>query len=435
MSRELRVGIFLGGVILIVAAFIFIVGDMSALFQRPGYSLLARFDSAAGLDEGAEVKMAGVLVGRVKAIRLARRRAEVELKIYPTIEVPEDSKVTLSVLGLLGEKYVEIIPGQSAKNCAAGDELGILPSIGFDQIGPLLQSVGDEVKEAGAALKEVLGPATRESLNKTLESLASLAAELRDVVGAKDGDFRKTIAQAGRTFEDLNRKIEDISAELSDSIRVILEIASENRENLKVDLESIKELIGRIEESVKLLNSSLEKINRGEGTIGKLVNEPDLYTRAEDTIADVQRTVRPLAAFRAAGEIRADYFGKSDLVRPAVSLGLWAGPSNFLWAGLVRNPWEKRLEFTLQGGRRWGPIAPRIGFLESEFGVGLDCYTLQDRLIFSFEGFDFNRETQPHFRVMSRFLAFGNVRLIAGLDDFSLAARREFFFGLGVELR
>jgi len=51
------------------------------------------------------------------------------------------------------------------------------------------------------------------------------------------------------------------------------------------------------------------------------------------------------------------------------------------------------------------------------------------------EGFDFNRPDSPHYRVFSRFSPLKYLYLVAGLDDFSLASRREFFFGLGLELR
>jgi phospholipid/cholesterol/gamma-HCH transport system substrate-binding protein len=435
MTRELRTGIFVAAAIFILAVFIFIVGDLTVLFRKSGYSLSVTFDSAAGLDKRAAVKMAGVPVGYVKDIRLSRRQAEVLMTIYPDVEIPKDSRATFSALGLLGEKYIEILPGESAANCRPGDFLPGLPSTSFDQVGGLFLSLSDQIKEAGQALREIMGPETKTSLNQALEGLASLSSELKDFIGKNQGDIRQTVRGAGRTFENLDKSVDEVSTAANDALKALKDIAAENRENVKLNLEKIKELIGEIEESLKLLNSSLEKINRGEGTLGRLIQEPELFEKAEGTLDEVHRTARSLAGLRAAAEFRADYYGKSDLVRPAFSLGVWFGPQKFLWAQAVRNPWERKFTATLQGGRRFGSIVPRVGVLESDFGVGIDYYTLRDKWVFSVESFDFNREPRPHFRLTSKFSLWKSVQILVGLDDFTLASNREFFFGLGWELR
>lgn len=435
MSRELRIGIFVGAAILILAVFTFIVGDLSVLFKKAGYTVTANFDSAAGLEKKAEVRMSGVKIGFIQDITLSHRKAKIVMAIYPGVEIPKDSKATSSALGILGERFLEIVPGESADNCRQGDELEGLAAVGFDQIGILLQSAGNQIKDAGGAIKEILGPETKANLNQALGNLAALSSDLKDFIGRNQGDIGKTVREAGQSFRNLDAKVEDVAAGLKDTLRVLKDMVAENRETVKLDLEKIKELIDKIEESLKLLNSSLEKINRGEGSVGKAIQNPDLYTKAEDTLDDVRKAVRPLVGLKATAEFRADYYGRSRLVRPAFSLGLWFTPDKFLWAQAVRDPWKDEFVYTLQGGRRFGPLAPRVGLLESEFGVGLDYYALNDRLVLSVEGFDFNRASQPRFRLLSKLFALKNVHVVAGVDDFTLASKREFFLGLGLELR
>ena len=60
MTRETRIGIFVGAALLILVVFIFIVGDLQTLFRKSGYPLSVEFASAAGLERRAPVKMAGV---------------------------------------------------------------------------------------------------------------------------------------------------------------------------------------------------------------------------------------------------------------------------------------------------------------------------------------------------------------------------------------
>ena len=56
MKRELKIGIFISIALSIVAAAVFVVGDLSVLFRKPGYSLYVSFDTAAGLEKRAVVK-------------------------------------------------------------------------------------------------------------------------------------------------------------------------------------------------------------------------------------------------------------------------------------------------------------------------------------------------------------------------------------------
>ncbi len=108
MKREAKIGIFLAGAFLIIAVFIFVAGDMSTWFRRPGYELSALFPSSTGLEKHAAVRLAGVKVGYVKDIRLEQRKARVVLTIWPKYQVPRGSRATLASIGLVGERYIEI---------------------------------------------------------------------------------------------------------------------------------------------------------------------------------------------------------------------------------------------------------------------------------------------------------------------------------------
>ena len=114
MKRELRIGVFLTVALIILAVFIFVVGNLSNLFRRPGYPVYIRYDTSLGLDKTAAVKMAGIKIGYVKAIELENTRSLVTLSINFKYKIPVGSKAAQAVQGLLGEKYVEIQPTPSA---------------------------------------------------------------------------------------------------------------------------------------------------------------------------------------------------------------------------------------------------------------------------------------------------------------------------------
>lgn len=130
MKRELRIGIFVGSALVVMAVFIFIVGDLSLMFRKTGYTVTVDFDSAAGLESRTVVKMSGVKIGYIEDIKLAKRKARVTLSIFAGVEIPKDSKAAAASLGLLGEKFLDIVPGDAAESCQPGDALAAAPSFG-----------------------------------------------------------------------------------------------------------------------------------------------------------------------------------------------------------------------------------------------------------------------------------------------------------------
>ncbi len=138
MSRESHLELKVGSFVLLALAglfyFIFSVSNLS-LFEK-GHVLQAVFGFANGLKEAAPVRLAGVEAGLVKNMEVfadvhdnKKIKVRVTMWIKEGVEIPVDSKVTINQLGLLGEKYVEIIPGTSTEFLKAGTVV-----IGFDPV-------------------------------------------------------------------------------------------------------------------------------------------------------------------------------------------------------------------------------------------------------------------------------------------------------------
>lgn len=121
---DLLVGMF---VLLGFGALVFLAlraGNMSsAVGLGPTYETMARFDNIGGLKPRAAVRSAGVVVGRVSAIRFddERYQAEVVLALDNRYRFPKDSSVKILTSGLLGEQYIGIEPGGETEMLAPGD--------------------------------------------------------------------------------------------------------------------------------------------------------------------------------------------------------------------------------------------------------------------------------------------------------------------------
>ena len=435
MKREFKVGLFLGIVILIVAALIFILGDLSVLFRRGGYVINASFDSSAGLEKKARVRLAGVKVGTVEEILLKNYRAEVQMRIDSNVRIQTDAEATLASLGLLGEKYVEIHPGTADTFCEAGDTIYGLASVGFDQIGTMLGEVGEDIKDVGAVLMDMIGSeAAPGNLKDTLVRISSVASELQALIGDNKENVDRTISQSAETLGTIERKFEDVASGVSDLISQVSGNIGERNQDLKENLDKLKDLFNELEKSIKVLQAALEKINEGKGSLGRLIQDDELYEKTEKAIDSVQKMVDPVSSFKVDGGLRSEYYADSSLVKNSLTFNLRPDSIKFIRTQIIHDPWKDRFTYSLQGGLNWGAFSARAGILESTFGFGIDLRGMKDRMVFSIEGWDFNRIKSPRFRMWARYSPTKYFYLLVGLDDFSLSSGRQMYFGLGLGL-
>lgn len=122
LTMETLVGLFVVVGIFALAYLSIKLGKLEIVGER-GYTVVAEFDSIAGLKNGAVVEIAGVEIGRVKEIGLDAYRARIAMSIDPSIKLQDDSIVSIRTKGLIGEKYVRITPGGSDTMVQPGGKL------------------------------------------------------------------------------------------------------------------------------------------------------------------------------------------------------------------------------------------------------------------------------------------------------------------------
>ena len=315
MSRKLKVGLFVGGTLAVAAVFILLVGDVAYLFTKPGFTLNVEVASAAGLDAKAVVKMAGVKIGYVSGIELSGIRARVVMAIESGVRVPDDSQATFATLGLIGEKYVEIYPGKSTTYCADGGIIQGSQKAGFDQVGELLSNVGGKLEEAAGSLRDTLDEETRTKLKAALDGAAGATEELRAFLAANRGGFQSLIQGADRTVGDVGRTVTEMAEKIDQTLAAVRDTVAETRDPLKADL-------AKIGEAVDKLRELLERIEKGEGTAGKLIRDPALYDEASRVLSSVQKAAGSLSGIKGYADFQAGYFGSSEMVRSALAAGL-----------------------------------------------------------------------------------------------------------------
>lgn len=121
----------LGAVVLAVAiAFFGWAYGQSTVGDPGGYELVARFERIDGLEVGADVKIAGIKVGRVLAQEVdpVTYRAKVRFSVKAGLQLPADSTAAVASAGLLGGKYLSLVPGGEERMLKPGEEITLTQS-------------------------------------------------------------------------------------------------------------------------------------------------------------------------------------------------------------------------------------------------------------------------------------------------------------------
>ena len=176
VSLEIKVGAFIVGGVVLLVIFLFAIGDLATYFQ-PGYGLRVIFDSAIGISRGSPVQYAGVEVGKVEDVRIvypderAAPKVELLVRLPRDVKVYSDDEASISTFGLLGEKYLEIMPGPGAGARLQPSEILIgKPPVSTERIIERSNEVLSELKRTLEGLNSLVGdPEARLYLKETLQ--------------------------------------------------------------------------------------------------------------------------------------------------------------------------------------------------------------------------------------------------------------------------
>ena len=187
-SFELKVGIFIFIGIVILSVIVFSIGNFYSV--KRGYVLNMLFKFANGISVGAPVRYAGVEVGEVQDIEVYFDEQEnspmIRLRVWVAQNtwVNDDASATINTLGLLGEKYLEIVPGtREARLLQKGDTLRGKDPISTEELTRGTRETLAKVDKMIESINKVVGDEEfRTSLKNTLVNLETLSYELSEVM-------------------------------------------------------------------------------------------------------------------------------------------------------------------------------------------------------------------------------------------------------------
>lgn len=261
------------GALVLAGLTLFVVG----LFWFSGRSIRHKgvyarvvFTNVAGLKEGDPVLVSGVKVGRVSKVSLERvGRVTVTLELSGEERPRTDASATISSLDFFGAKFVNYIPGSK-------DEF--LPTTSVIA-GTKAQELTDIASGVATRANELLGNATGLVSNQLAEDIHNtLVATQRGMVALTEVTKGPLVTQSANSLAALER----VMARLD----TLLGAANVKGAGLRLDTLSanLQHLTGELSQSTRALNDLLGKVNRGEGTLGKLASDTLLYGNLNRTL-------------------------------------------------------------------------------------------------------------------------------------------------------
>ncbi len=470
MSQAVKVGIFATVCLVILAVLIWKIEDINP-FAEKGRRIDALFDSVAGLDEKASVRVAGVRVGRVDGVGLDGRKARVTLVLEKPVDMPQGTIARVANLGLLGEKYIEIVPGPPGGPQLPPD--AVLPGEtppSIDEAIAKFNEIGDSIQEMTGSLS---GADIGGGINRLVDELELTSREIRLLVAENRVNLDATIGNFRQASAALATELPRLADQMNRTLAQIESLVADNRGEVTDSLGNIREVTDRLQTSVDNFNQISGKIASGKGTIGKLVNDEEAYDKVVSTLDSIQGGVETLSGtLGAINRFRIDLDMQGYVLpgledsssQTALLLDIDPQDEKRLYrAGISVPPGGKRREKTetitvtnpdgttevttvnkvtteksyaatgLFGYKAPGNVRLFAGLIENSGGAQVEYPMLDERFLVSFEAFDFNRpeDLAPHLRLSGRWRFHPNLYLVGGYDDF-LEDDSSLFLGGGI---
>lgn len=464
-STAAKVGAF-AVVTLVAGIFIYRFVTKSASGDG-GYRVYALFSDASGIAKMSQVRIAGIPVGSVESIRLERNKARVDMRIRPDVALYEDATAAKVSSSLLGEYYLTLTPGTEGKRkLEDGDRIMIvIEATTPDAIMKDLAEIARDVKKVSEALAASVGTDQgREDIKATLHNLAQVTEALNETVRANRERIDNILINVenitGRSAPEIERILENVR----ETTREVRELMAKPEAGEPGQAGEIRQIVDRVNRASENLESALknidtvsERLERGEGTLGRLTKDEKLINEVEGVAETLGDFVGGLSRLQTIVLLRMDYQFLSSGVKSYVELRLQPREDKYYVIEVVNDPrgltrfeqidvdtsnpndpphyrevrtvTTNSLRFSLQFAQSFGPFTGRFGIKESTGGVGLDVLLFEDRFELRQDLFGFGEVVVPRWRISLGYEFVNRLWLLGGVDHILNDTQRDYFVG------
>jgi phospholipid/cholesterol/gamma-HCH transport system substrate-binding protein len=246
--------------------------------------IYARFADVGSLEISSPVKVKGFRIGNVYSIEASDENISeviVAINVDQKVNIPVNSLAVING-SLTGSTSLNINPGNASNYIKVGDTLRSEPSADLmsklnSSVDPVLANIKqavDSLKMVLSSFNSVFDEGNKANLKAVIANLKNTSANLTELLDSKDGSLAKTLKNAETFTTNLNKNNENLNATIEN-----FKTTSKKFSELE-----LKETINGLNNTVTQLKDVMEKINKGDGSLGLLVNDKKLYNNLQNTV-------------------------------------------------------------------------------------------------------------------------------------------------------
>ncbi len=434
-----------GALVLIVSA---LIATMSLkVSEDPSYMGTSKeawffIDDASGLVKASQVKMAGINIGVIKDVLLENGEAKVIMIIKSDIPLSKSARIEIRPNGILGDKHVEVIAGDSRDP-------------------PLRNGEQILVVDDRASVDRLIG-----EVSKITKSLSAVAENIKS---ATEGDTDKPLGRIVHNIEQLSGDLAELSRDRKEQVGEIIDnvhditstlddlVNDDSPDGLKTAWKDALHSLKRIDKTLKNVEEITDKVNRGEGTIGKLINDETTVDELNSAIQGVNGYLDAANKIQTSVDFHSYYLANGNVTKSFLGLTIQPGLDRYYEIGVVDDPkgviettdetittggtsvtttnqkrFHNKVKINALFAKNFYDFTAKGGIIENTGGVGLDYFLFKRKLRLSLEAFDFS---SLKIRASGRYDLIRGIYVTGGGEDLvSTAGNRSAFVGAGVFL-
>jgi phospholipid/cholesterol/gamma-HCH transport system substrate-binding protein len=431
------------------------------------YTVHAFIHDATGLATRSRVTIAGIPVGTLDSIRLENGKARLNVRVGGEVALYDNATIGKKAASLLGESMVVLTPGTpDHRKLHNGDEIHIVVEEATPgQIMDEVKEIADSLRAVAAQLANSIGT---EQGGQNIKLILQNVAEASDALNQTIRENREFIRDTLQNVDQITRTANPEISQILENVRVVTQDVRElmaqsatpggQNGQLRDTVERLDRASKSLESALSHVDSIAGRVDRGEGTIGKLTKDDQLINEVQNVAEGVNDYVEGLVRLQTIVGLRTDYNFLANTIKNYVEVRLQPTEDKYFDVELVNDPQgltsitdttvdttnptqpsryrtittttTNSFRFSLQLAKRLGPFTGRFGIKESTGGVGLDVHLLQDRFEIVTDLFGFSVEPQPRFRFYLQYEFIKHLWLLGGVDNVFSSLQRDYFLGL-----
>ncbi|MBP7652590.1 MCE family protein [Candidatus Dependentiae bacterium] len=324
MNKEIKVGLFFLAALTIFVVIILKVKHIE--FNNNYYDLYAYFAGVSGIENNSPVKLAGLKIGRVIKIEpdMSTNKIRIKIRIDGDKKIRKDAVVKLQMENLMGAKHISVSFGKS-NDFFKNNE--VITSVEEADIEKLISSITETANETKILVKDLNANQSKvlnkfyDILDDNKNKIKSFIANIEEITVESKPKISNVLDYLEKSMPDLNKSLNNIEVitatikdgkgtlgkiindpKLYDELLVSIEnikssfkridnVIAKNEKNIDEIISGLKQTIEPVKTSFTNISQITEKIKNGEGTIGKLISDTELYNTTKHTIEKISENL------------------------------------------------------------------------------------------------------------------------------------------------